>query len=60
VVKRYEDHTPEISYDESRLGDAYRSSLESWDGWDEFRRLMPALEDTPGGRNELIRNLLRG
>ena len=39
VVKRY---------DESRLGDAYRFILESWDGWDEFRRLMPALEDRFG------------
>lgn len=48
VVKRYDDHTLEISYDESRLGDAYRFILESWDGWDEFRRLMPALEDRFG------------
>lgn len=29
VVKRYEDHTLEMSYDESRLGDAYRFILEN-------------------------------
>lgn len=49
VVKRY---------DESRLGDAYRFILESWDGWDEFRRLMPALEDR-FGREWLVEVLSR-
>ena len=48
VVKCYDDQTLEIRYDESRLGDAYRFILESWDGWDGFRRLMPALEDRFG------------
>lgn len=48
VVKRYDNYTLEMSYDESRLGDAYRVILESWDGWEEFRRLMPRLEDEYG------------
>lgn len=48
VVKRYDDYTLEISYDESKLGDAYRSILEGWDGWEKFRRLMPFLEDEYG------------
>lgn len=48
VVKRYDDHTLEMSYDESRLGDAYWVILESWEGWDEFRGLMPHLEDEYG------------
>jgi transcriptional regulator with XRE-family HTH domain len=48
VVRRYDDYTLEISYDESKLGDAYQVILEGWDGWEEFRRLMPVLEDVYG------------
>jgi len=48
VVKRYDDYTLEISYDETRMGDAYEVILEGWDGWEEFRRLMPYLEDEYG------------
>lgn len=58
VVKRYDDHALEISYDESRLGDAYRVILESWEGWDEFRRLRPHLEDEYG-REWVVEVLLR-
>jgi len=32
VVKRYDDFTLDISYDDSRLCDAYRFILEGWDG----------------------------
>ena len=48
VVKRYDDYTLDISFDESKLGDAYRVILEGWDSWDEFRRLMPYLEGEYG------------
>lgn len=48
VVRRYEDYTLDISYDTSKLGDAYRVILEGWDGWEEFRRLMPVLEEKYG------------
>ncbi|MGH3144602.1 MAG: hypothetical protein ACRDTR_02260 [Rubrobacter sp.] len=58
VVKRYEDHALETSYDESRLGDAYRRILESWDGWEEFRRLIPHLEDEYG-RDWVVEVLVR-
>jgi transcriptional regulator with XRE-family HTH domain len=43
VVKRY-DYTLDIRCDTTHLRDAYRLILEGWDGWEEFRRLMPALE----------------
>lgn len=48
VVKRYDDYTLDISFDEIKLGDAYQLILEGWDGWEEFRRLMPYLEDEYG------------
>lgn len=48
VVKRYDEYTPDISFDESKLGGAYRVILEGWDGWEEFRTLMPYLEDEYG------------
>jgi transcriptional regulator with XRE-family HTH domain len=48
VVKRYDDYTLDISYDTSRLDEVYRSILEGWDGWEEFRRLMPAFEEKFG------------
>jgi transcriptional regulator with XRE-family HTH domain len=48
VVKRYDDYTLDISFDESKLSDAYQVILEGWDGWEEFRRLMPYLEDEYG------------
>jgi transcriptional regulator with XRE-family HTH domain len=48
VVKCYDDYTLDISFDESKLGDAYRVILEGWDGWEEFRTLMPYLEDKYG------------
>ena len=48
VVKRYDDYTLDISFDESKLGDAYRVILEGWDGWEKFRTLMPYLEDEYG------------
>lgn len=48
VVKRYDDYTLDISFDESKLGDAYQVILEGWDGWEEFRRLMPYLEEEYG------------
>jgi transcriptional regulator with XRE-family HTH domain len=47
-VKRYDDYTLDISFDESKLGDAYQVILEGWDGWEEFLRLMPYLEDEYG------------
>jgi transcriptional regulator with XRE-family HTH domain len=58
VVKRYDDHALEISYDESRLGDAYRVILESWDGWEEFRGHMPHLEEEYG-RDWVVEVLVR-
>lgn len=51
VVKQYDDYTLDISFDESKLGDAYQVILEGWEGWEgwnEFRRLMPYLEDRYG------------
>jgi len=48
VVRQYDDFTLDISYDTSRLGDAYRFILEGWDGWKEFQRHMPALEEKIG------------
>jgi transcriptional regulator with XRE-family HTH domain len=48
VVRRYDDFTLDISYDTSRLGDAYRFILEGWDGWEEFQRHMPYLEEKFG------------
>lgn len=48
VVKRYDDYTLDFRYDESKLSDAYRFILEERDGWKEFRRLMPYLEDEYG------------
>ena len=48
VVGRYDDSTLEITYDMTRLDDAYRLILEGWDGWEEFQRLMPALEEKTG------------
>jgi transcriptional regulator with XRE-family HTH domain len=48
VIRRYDDFTLEISYDTSRLDEVYRSILEGWDGWKEFQRRMPALEEMFG------------
>ena len=48
MVRQYDDFTLDISYDTSRLGDAYRFILEGWDGWKEFQRHMPALEEKIG------------
>lgn len=48
VVRRYDDYTLDISYDTSRLDEAYRLILEGWDGWEEFQRFMPALEEKFG------------
>jgi hypothetical protein len=48
VVRRYDDYTLDMSYDTSRLDEAYRLILEGWDGWEEFRRHMPALEEKFG------------
>jgi transcriptional regulator with XRE-family HTH domain len=48
VIRRYDDFTLEISYDTSRLDEVYRSILEGWDGWEEFQRRMPALEEMFG------------
>ncbi len=48
VVRQYDDFTLDISYDTSRLDEVYRSILEGWDGWKEFQRHMPALEDKFG------------
>ncbi len=58
VVKQYDDYTLDISYDTTRLGDAYRLILEGWDGWEEFRRLMPALEEE-FGRDWIVEFLSR-
>jgi len=48
VFKRYDDFTLDTSFDETRLGAAYRVILEGWGGWEKFRRLMSALEDEFG------------
>lgn len=48
VVRQYDDFTLDISYDTSRLDEVYRSILEGWDGWEEFQRRMPALEEMFG------------
>ena len=48
VVKQYDDYTLEMSYDTSNLDEAYRLILEGWDGWEEFQRRMPALEEMFG------------
>jgi transcriptional regulator with XRE-family HTH domain len=48
VVKQYDDYTLEMSYDTSNLDEAYRLILEGWDGWEEFRRHMPTLEERFG------------
>ena len=48
VVRQYGDFTLDISYDTTRLGDAYRLILEGWDGWKEFQRHMPVLEEKFG------------
>jgi transcriptional regulator with XRE-family HTH domain len=48
VVRQYDDFTLNISYDTSRLDAVYRSILEGWDGWEEFQRRMPALEEMFG------------
>jgi len=48
VVRQYDDFTLDISYDTSRLDEAYRLILEGWDGWKEFQRHMPALEEKFG------------
>jgi transcriptional regulator with XRE-family HTH domain len=48
VIRRYDDYTLQISYDTSRLDEVYRSILEGWDGWEEFQRRMPALEEMFG------------
>ena len=48
VVRRYDDFTLDISCDTSRLDEVYRSILEGWDGWEEFQRRMPALEEMFG------------
>lgn len=48
VVRTYEDFTLNISYDTSHLDKVYRLILERWDGWEEFQRRMPALEEMFG------------
>jgi hypothetical protein len=48
IVERYDDYTLEISFDESKLGDAYQVILKGWDGCEEFRRLMSYLEEEYG------------
>lgn len=48
VVRQYDDFTLDISYDTSRLDEAYRLILEGWDGWKEFQRHMPVLEEKFG------------
>ncbi len=48
VVRQYDDFTLDISYDTSRLDEVYRLILEGWDGWKEFQRHMPALEEKFG------------
>jgi transcriptional regulator with XRE-family HTH domain len=48
VIRRYDDFTLDISYDTSRMDEVYRLILEGWDGWEEFRRRMPTLEERFG------------
>jgi hypothetical protein len=48
VVRQYDDFTLNISYDTSHLYKVYRLILEGWDGWEEFQRRMPALEEMFG------------
>ena len=48
VIRRYNDFTLDISYDTSRLDEVYRLILEGWDGWKEFQRHMPVLEEKFG------------
>ena len=48
VIRRYDDYTLEISYDTSHLDKVYRLILEGWDGWKEFQRHMPVLEEKFG------------
>ena len=48
VVRTYDDFTLNISYDTSHLDKVYRLILERWDGWEEFQRRMPALEEMFG------------
>lgn len=48
VVRQYDDFTLDLSYDTSRLDEVYRLILEGWDGWKEFQRHMPALEEKFG------------
>jgi transcriptional regulator with XRE-family HTH domain len=48
VVRTYDDFTLDISYDTSRLDEVYRLILEGWDGWKEFQRHMPVLEEKFG------------
>lgn len=44
AVKRYDDHALEMRYDATCSGNAYRTILEGWAGWEEFRRRMPTLQ----------------
>jgi transcriptional regulator with XRE-family HTH domain len=48
VIRRYDDFSLDISYDTSRLDEVYRLILEGWDGWKEFQRHMPVLEEKFG------------
>ena len=48
VVRTYDDFTLNISYDTSHLYKVYRSILEGWDGWKEFQKHMPVLEEKFG------------
>jgi|SRR5215216_190676 len=48
VIRRYDDYTLEISYDTSHLDKVYRLILEGWDGWKEFQKHMPVLEEKFG------------
>jgi transcriptional regulator with XRE-family HTH domain len=48
VVRTYDDFTLDINYDTSRLDEVYRLILEGWDGWTEFQRHMPVLEEKFG------------
>ena len=48
VIRRYDDFTLDISYDTSHLAEVYRLILEGWDGWKEFQRHMPVLEEKFG------------
>ena len=58
MVKQYDNYTLDISYDTTHLDEAYRLILEGWDGWEEFRRLMPALEEK-FGRDWVVEYLSR-